>query len=76
MTVGEKIKVYLVENKIRQSDVSKGTGMDKEKLCLSLNGKRRLDADEFENIISYLGVSADTFMRQRKPGGRKSGTGS
>lgn len=67
MTIGEKIKVYLVEHKIKQLDVAQGTGMDKDKLCLSLNGKRKLDADEFGSIIAYLNVSADTFMSSKQP---------
>ena len=67
MTIGEKIKVYLVEHNIKQLDVAQGTGMDKDKLCLSLNGKRKLDADEFGSIIAYLNVSADTFMSSKQP---------
>ena len=51
MTVAEKIKLYLVEHKIKQSVVSDETGINKDKLCLSLNGKRKLSSDEFSRIV-------------------------
>ena len=67
MTAAEKIKLYLVEHKVKQTDVSSGTGIDKDKLCLALNGKRKLSTDEFSSIVSFLGVSADLFITPRKP---------
>lgn len=66
MTVAEKIKLYLVEHKIKQSVVSDETGINKDKLCLSLNGKRKLSSDEFSRIVSFLGVSADLFIVPKK----------
>lgn len=66
MTVAEKIKLYLVEHKIKQSVVSDKTGINKDKLCLSLNGKRKLSSEEFSNIVSFLGVSADLFIVPKK----------
>ena len=44
MTVAEKIKLYLVEHKIKQSVVSDETGINKDKLCLSLNGKTMMSS--------------------------------
>ena len=66
MTTAEKIKLYLVEHKIKQSEVSDATGIDKDKLCLALNGKRKLSTEEFSCIVSFLGVSADLFITPKK----------
>ena len=66
MTTGEKIKLYLVEHKIKQTDISAGIGMDKDKLCMALNGKRKLSTDEFGSIVTFLGVSADIFITPKK----------
>ena len=38
-------------------------GLDSDKLSQSLNGKRKLDTEEFSRIISVLNVSADTFIK-------------
>ncbi len=63
MTVSKNIKVYLIEHNITQKWLSKETGIDKEKLNLSLNDNRKLDVEEFAKIIVALNVSADTFIK-------------
>jgi len=63
MTVGEKVKIFLVMKKVSQKDVANGVGLTEDKLCLALNGNRKLSADEFEAIINYLGVSADEIIK-------------
>lgn len=62
MSVGLKIKMYLAENGITQTYLSKKTGINSVKLNLSLNGKRTLGYDEYELICGVLGVNTDKFL--------------
>lgn len=63
MSVAKNIKVYLVKNNITQKWLSKKTGIESEKLSMSLNDKRKLDAEEFAKIIVALQVPAETFIK-------------
>ncbi len=63
MNVSERIKIYLVANKITQKELSEKTGIARDKISQSLNNNRKLDTEEFEKIISALGVSADVFIK-------------
>ncbi len=67
MSVAKRIKLYLVENGIQQKRIAAATGIGEEKLSQSLNGKRKLETEEFAKIVNVLNVSADTFIR---PGAR------
>lgn len=40
MDVGAKIKAFIDDRKISQTDLSAKTGIPTSKLCLSLSGKR------------------------------------
>jgi len=66
MVVGEKIKNYLEQNGIKQTFLSEKTGIPMAKLNLSLNGKRRLDFDEYVNICSALALRTDFFLEAKK----------
>lgn len=63
----EKIKMYLEDNGISQTFVSKKTGIDLPKLNLSLNGYRRMTFPEYELICGALKVNTDKFLRPRVP---------
>lgn len=67
MCVGKKIKSYLESNGITQAFVAKRTGIPVQKLNLSLNGKRRLDFDEYELICGALSVGIDKFLEPKIP---------
>ena len=67
MEVGEKIKRYIEENGISQTDISKKTGITKPKLNLALNGNRRLTFPEYEMICWVLNVNTDKFLQPRMP---------
>lgn len=54
MEIGEKIRLYLVKNKISQSWLSEEAKIALPKLNMSLNGKRKLTADEFMKICKVL----------------------
>ena len=66
-TVGQKIKDYLKEHDITQTELAIDTKMSLPKLNLALSGKRKLQLEEFEIICGVLGVSADTFLTLRLP---------
>ena len=66
-TVGQKIKDYLKEHDITQTELAIDTKMSLPKLNLALSGKRKLQLEEFEIICGVLGVNADTFLTPRLP---------
>lgn len=68
MTVGEKIKKYLQENNISQTELSIETKIALPKLNLALTGKRRMKFEEYEFICGVLGVGVDKFLTPRVPG--------
>lgn len=67
MEMGKKIKMYLEENGISQTFISKKTGIALSKLNLSLNGNRRMTFTEYELICGALNVNTDEFLRPRMP---------
>ena len=54
MSVGKRIRLYLIEKGISQTWVSERTKIAGPKLNASLNDKRRLDVTEFSAIIHEL----------------------
>ena len=63
MSVAKNIKVYLVENNLTQKWLSMKTGIESEKLNLSLNDNRKLDVEEFAKIIVALNEPAERFIK-------------
>lgn len=59
--VGLKIKEYLDENGIKYSYLSEKTGMPMNILSPTLNGKRKMSAEEYFMICGILGLPAGTF---------------
>ena len=66
-TVGQKIKDYLKEHDITQTELAIDTKMSLPKLNLALSGKRKLQLEEFEIICGVLGVNVDKFLAPRLP---------
>jgi len=62
VTVGERIKSYLLAEGLKQNKIAEKTGIGAAKLSFSLNGKRNLTLDEYARICSVLGVPADKFL--------------
>lgn len=62
MSVAEKLKKYLDERGIRTSFVAEKAGMNAELLQRSLNGNRKLTADEFASICFVLGLDLGFFQ--------------
>ena len=65
MCVGQRIKKYMNDNGIKQTFVSEKTGIPNPKLCASLNGKRRLQFEEYELICGALSVGTDMFLEPK-----------
>lgn len=65
MSANEIIKAYIADNGIKQSFVAERTGMPPELLRRSLEGRRKLQADEFIAICGVLSLDLDFFKQQR-----------
>jgi len=66
MGIGSKIKQFLNENNISQTQLSIEAKIPLPKLNLALNEKRRLTLPEYELICGALGVGVDKFLEPRK----------
>lgn len=62
-----EIKSYIERSGLKQKAVAEKSGLDKYKLCMSLQGKRKLEAGEYANICSALGVPMTEFVKPRLP---------
>lgn len=64
MSVGKKIRLYLIEKGISQTWVSEQSKIALPKLNASLNDKRKLDVEEFSSIINVLNEDANKFLNK------------
>lgn len=62
MNLAKNIKTYLENNYISKKLIADKTGMTQNAVSLSLNGKRKLTADEYVSICKALNVPLDTFL--------------
>ena len=67
MDVGIRIRDYLTSQGIKQTWLSKTTGIPLPKLNLSLNGKRRLTFEDYQTICFALKVDVGTFLKANHP---------
>ena len=44
--IANYLKIYFIERKISQYEIERRTGIDRTKINLSLNGKRKISAEE------------------------------
>ena len=61
MNLASNIKRYISEAGIKQSVLAQKSSITENALTLSLNGKRRLAADEYVRLCRALGVGLDFF---------------
>lgn len=61
-----KIKMYIENSGLKQKAVAEKSGLDNYKLCMSLLGKRKLEAGEYANICSVLGVPMTMFVEPKQ----------
>ena len=62
MKVGNAIKNYLNDHGISQVWLSTKTGIPTARLCLELNGKRRMNFDDYAAICAALGIPTGPFI--------------
>ena len=65
MSVGKNIKLYLVENNISQSWLSKETNMTPSQLCATLNEERKMTIEEYDIIMKKLNLPLDSFAGKK-----------
>lgn len=56
MNLSNYLKEYFKEKKISQCEIAKRTGISQCKINLSLNGKRKLTAEELIKIANAFGI--------------------
>lgn len=61
--VSNYLKKYFKENGITQQEVSDRTGIERPKVNLSLNGKRKLTADELIKIAIAFDLDLNKIKR-------------
>lgn len=66
MKVFEKVSKYINDNGIKQRYVSEKTGIPENILSAILNGKRKMEADEFINIVIAIGVEPNYFINSQE----------
>lgn len=64
MNINEKINDYVVKNGIKQTFLSKETGMSKDTISKILNNNRRIMADEFLSICKVLKLDPRSFYKK------------
>lgn len=62
-----EIKLYIERSGFKQKAIAEKSGLDESKLCMSLQGKRKLEAGEYANICSVLGVPMTMFVKPKIP---------
>lgn len=62
----KELKLFIDESGIKQKAIAEKTGLDESKLCMSLQGKRKLEAGEYADICRVLGVSMSRFVKKRE----------
>lgn len=62
-----EIKAYIEKSGFKQKAIAEKSGIEESKLCLSLQGKRKLEAGEYANICNALGVPMTTFVKMHSP---------
>jgi transcriptional regulator with XRE-family HTH domain len=54
--IANYLKIYFKERKISQYEIERRTGIDRTKINLSLNGKRKLSAEELIKIAIVFDI--------------------
>jgi len=63
MSIGLKIKDYLIEHEISQAWLCTQTGIGQPRMSLLMNGKRRMTFDDYVTICDALDIPVGTFVQ-------------
>lgn len=61
--ISNYLKDYFKERKISQYEIENKTGIERSKINLSLNGKRKLTAEELINIAIVFDIDLEKIKR-------------
>lgn len=64
MKVYQKMSEYINSNGIKQKYISEKTGIAENVISMILNGKRKMDADEFVEMVIALKLDANYFINK------------
>jgi len=62
--LGEKIKIFIKANGIKQTFLASKLGVSNSTLNTMLNGNRNITAEEYFKICQTLNVSVETFREK------------
>lgn len=65
MTAAQTINEYLLSNGIKRSFVAEKAGISVDLLCRTLDGRRKLPADEFLRICNALSLDIGYFNEKK-----------
>lgn len=65
------LKKYFKERKITQNEIARRIGMDRSKLNLSLNGKRKISAEELLIIAREFDLDLNKIKEIKKSKSKK-----
>jgi transcriptional regulator with XRE-family HTH domain len=64
--ISNYLKEYFKEKNISQYEIERKTGISQSKINLSLNGKRKLTADELINIALVFNLDLNKIKKEIK----------
>lgn len=59
-----ELKKYIEESGLKQKALAEKAGLTEVRLCLILQGKRKLEVGEYFNICDALDVPLDKFVKK------------
>lgn len=62
MSINKRIKKYIKDKNISQVELSEMTGISITKLCMVLNGRRKISLDDYVTICKALNARFETFL--------------
>jgi len=65
MNINEKLNDYLKKRGMKQAYIVQKTGINADTISKILNGKRRIQADEFLSICFALDIDPNIFRESR-----------
>ena len=61
--ISNYLKEYFKEKKISQYEIERKTGISRSKINLTLNGKRKLTAEELINVATVFNIDLNKIKR-------------
>ncbi|MDA8234464.1 MAG: helix-turn-helix transcriptional regulator [Clostridia bacterium] len=65
--IGEKIRNFLEENKMTQTELSEKLGISKQVMNKMILGKKAINVEEIAKLAAIMNVSFDYLMKYEEP---------